>query len=105
MPDPEQQLLVTNGLGDDVLASSILVVGMSEVNTKHFAQVLTSVGFCNVHAEHVPRNITARMHDLKPDLIALDLQLPESSGLEFAGLVESYEDSRHDGPLLVISAE
>lgn len=92
-------------INGEILASSILVIDGTEAHALHVKQILASAGFKNVHSETQPRNVVARIRELKPDLIALDLQMPDISGMEIMGLLASDEESLHDGPLLVLSAD
>jgi len=72
-PEPER--------GADAAARTILVVEDNALNLKLFADLLGAAGFAVV-AAHDGREAMARMRESRPDLVVMDIQLPEISGLE-----------------------
>jgi len=93
-----------NGIENEILASIILIVQGNEANALNLKRALTSAGFENVHVETQPRDVVVRIRELKPDLIALDLQMPELSGLEIMAMLKS-DESLHIGPVIVLSGD
>jgi two-component system cell cycle response regulator DivK len=63
------------------MAKTVLIVEDNELNRKLFVDVLEANGYATVAADNAADAMRlAREH--RPDLILLDIQLPEISGLE-----------------------
>ncbi|MBU6407037.1 MAG: response regulator [Alphaproteobacteria bacterium] len=69
------------------MAKTVLIVEDNELNMKLFGDLLEAFGYATVKTrdgrEAVP---LARQH--KPDLIVMDIQLPEISGLEITKILK-----------------
>jgi len=88
-----------------VLASCILVIDDNDVNIKLVTQILNSAGFKNVHSVIRASLALARIQDLKPDLIVLDLRMPFVSGVEIMEMMAAEENYLNFGPVLVLTAD
>ncbi len=65
------------------MASTILIVEDNELNMKLFNDILEAHGFATVQTRD-GRDVIDLVRHHHPDLILLDIQLPEISGLEVA---------------------
>ena len=77
------------GFDKDIFESSILVIDANADSALHVKKILMSSGFKNVHSETKPRQVVKHIRKLRPDLIALELHMPEISGLEIMGVLAS----------------
>lgn len=84
------------------LAKTILVVEDNAMNMKLFREILESRGYSTLRAETGLDGLRlAREH--RPDLIVMDIQLPDVSGLEVTDRVKKDETLRHI-PVLAVTA-
>lgn len=79
----------------------ILVIDDSGTSLQLLEFLLENEGFETLLAESVPKAIE-HLKDRKPDLILLDLQMPEISGYDFLKMTKKLEIN--DIPIIVISA-
>ncbi|HUB63672.1 MAG TPA: response regulator [Methylocella sp.] len=80
----------------------ILIVEDNELNMKLFNDLLEAHGYKTVQTRNgVEAMGLARQH--KPDLILMDIQLPEVSGLEVTKWIKDDEELRHI-PVIAITA-
>jgi two-component system, cell cycle response regulator DivK len=71
----------------------VLIVEDNELNMKLFNDLLTAHGYDTLQTKHGNEALTlARCH--RPDLILMDIQLPQISGLEVTKLLKEDEDLR-----------
>ncbi|MCL2469558.1 MAG: response regulator [Alphaproteobacteria bacterium] len=69
------------------MQKTVLIVEDNELNQKLFHDLLEANGFLTIHtADGLEAVDLARAH--KPDLILMDIQLPEISGLEVTALLK-----------------
>lgn len=72
----------------EAVPKCILIVEDNELNKKLFRDLLEANGYRTVHtADGMEVMDLARQH--KPDLILMDIQLPEVSGLEVTGWLKN----------------
>ena len=90
---------------ENILESSILVVDDNQTNARLVKVILASEGFKNVHTETQPKNVNSRIRNLKPDLMILDLIMPEVSGAEIMKLLGAGEVRDFDGPIIALTAD
>ncbi len=84
------------------MAKKILVVEDNEMNMKLFSDVLESRGYDTTRAYSGMAALQlARAHDW--DLIILDIQLPDMSGLEVARSIKDHPFLK-PGPILAVTA-
>ncbi|TCD06963.1 response regulator [Erythrobacteraceae bacterium CFH 75059] len=91
--------------GADILARRILVIDDEEANVLLLRSVLEREGYRDIHALTDPRRALDTFVDLKPDLVLLDLMMPEVDGFQ---LLEAFaRHSRADDfrPVLVLTAD
>jgi two-component system cell cycle response regulator DivK len=81
---------------------TILVVEDNELNLKLFADLLGAAGFAVIAARD-GRQAMAALEQRRPDLVVMDIQLPEVSGLEVTRWIRA--DARLASvPVLAMSA-
>jgi two-component system cell cycle response regulator DivK len=84
------------------MPKSILIVEDNELNMKLFNDLLEAHGYRTVQTRSGTEALDlARAH--KPDLILMDIQLPEVSGLQVTQWIKSDETLRHI-PVIAITA-
>ena len=80
------------------MPKKVLVVEDNELNMKLFHDLLDANGY---HA--VPRQRQERMHRVAANLILMDIQLPEVSGLEVTKWIKEDDDLRSI-PIVAVTA-
>lgn len=84
------------------MAKRVLIVEDNELNMKLFHDLLDAHGYETVQTRDGLKALDlAREH--KPDLILMDIQLPEVSGLEVTKWLKEDEDLRHI-PVIAVTA-
>ncbi len=80
----------------------VLIVEDNELNMKLFHDLLEANGISSVETREGKKAVEmAREH--KPDLIIMDIQLPEISGLEITKLLKSDDELAHI-PVIAVTA-
>jgi two-component system, cell cycle response regulator DivK len=81
---------------------TILIIEDNDLNMKLFNDLLTSRGYATLCAEDGLLGLElARRH--RPDLVVMDIQLPDVSGLEVTRQIRADRDIAHL-PILAVSA-
>ena len=84
------------------MAKTVLIVEDSELNMRLFNDLLEAFGYKTVKSRDGRQAIPlAREH--KPDLIIMDIQLPEISGLELTDRLKKDEKMKHI-PIVAVTA-
>ncbi len=84
------------------MPKTVLIVEDNELNMKLFNDLLQAHGYDTVQTSDGREALDlARKHN--PDLILMDIQLPEISGLEVAKLLKE-EDALKDIPVVAVTA-
>ena len=84
------------------MQKSILIVEDNELNMKLFNDLLEAHGYKTIQTRSGLEAVAlARQH--RPDLILMDIQLPEISGLEVTQKLKNDSDLRHI-PVIAITA-
>ena len=84
------------------MAKKVLIVEDNELNMKLFHDLLDSQGYETLQTrEGLQALALARLH--KPDLILMDIQLPEISGLEVTKWLKDDEELSHI-PVVAVTA-
>ena len=90
------------GEGNGGMAKTVLIVEDNELNMKLFHDLLEAHGYPTVGTRNgIEALDLARKH--KPDLILMDIQLPEVSGLEVTKWLKDDPDLRHI-PVVAVTA-
>lgn len=84
------------------MAKKVLIVEDNELNMKLFHDLLEANGYETEQTSdgHAVLDIA---RDIKPDLILMDIQLPEVSGLEVTSWLKSDDDLK-DIPVVAVTA-
>ena len=86
----------------DASTKTVLIVEDNELNMKLFHDLLDSQGYETLQTrEGLQAMALARQH--RPDLILMDIQLPEISGLEVTKWLKDDEDLAHI-PIVAVTA-
>jgi two-component system, cell cycle response regulator DivK len=84
------------------MKKTVLIVEDNELNMKLFNDLLEAHGYATLKTSHgIEAMELARAH--KPDLILMDIQLPEVSGLEVTRWLKADEDLKSI-PVIAITA-
>ena len=84
------------------MSKTVLIVEDNELNMKLFNDLLEAHGYVTVQTRNGMEAIElARLH--RPDLILMDIQLPEVSGLQVTQWIKSDEELKHI-PVIAITA-
>ena len=87
---------------DQRIAKKVLIVEDNELNMKLFNDLLEAHGYCTLQTrDGVDALRMARLH--RPDLILMDIQLPEISGLEVTKWLKEDDDLRRI-PVIAVTA-
>ena len=78
----------------DPKGKTILIVEDNELNMKLFEDLLEAHGYDTIQTSD-GRDVLDIARDKKPDLIIMDIQLPEISGLEVTALLKKEDDLKH----------
>jgi len=90
-----------SNLGQRV-AKKVLIVEDNDLNMKLFNDLLEAHGYCTLQTKDgVEALRMARQH--RPDLILMDIQLPEVSGLEVTKWLKEDDDLRNI-PVIAVTA-
>jgi two-component system cell cycle response regulator DivK len=84
------------------MSRTILIVEDNELNMKLFHDLLVAHGYTTLQAYN-GHDALLIAREQKPDLILMDIQLPEISGLEVTRMIKEDEDIRHI-PVVAVTA-
>lgn len=84
------------------MTKTVLIVEDNELNMKLFHDLLEAHGIQTIET-YDGKNVLDLARDHKPDLILMDIQLPEVSGLDVTKWLKSDEELRHI-PVIAVTA-
>ena len=84
------------------MAKTILIVEDNDLNMKLFNDLLQAHGY-NTLQTMDGRDVMSIAHEHKPDLILMDIQLPEISGLEVTKMLKA-DDGLKSIPVIAVTA-
>jgi two-component system cell cycle response regulator DivK len=84
------------------MPKTILIVEDNELNMKLFNDLLQAHGY-NTLQTHDGREVMEMTRQQRPDLILMDIQLPEISGLEIAKMLKADDDLKSI-PVVAVTA-
>lgn len=84
---------------------TLLVVDDEEANLELIREFLEPEGFGRVELERDPRRALDRFHDLRPDLVLLDLHMPHLGGFEILDELGKVVEADDFVPVLVLTAD
>jgi two-component system cell cycle response regulator DivK len=84
------------------MAKTILIVEDNDLNMKLFNDLLQAHGYGTLQTKDGREALNlAKEH--RPDLILMDIQLPEISGLDITKMIKSDDDLKHT-PVIAVTA-
>jgi putative two-component system response regulator len=86
-------------------SASFLIVDDQEVNVSLLERILRRAGFTNLRSTTNPLMIDSMYNEAKPDIILLDLHMPEMDGFEALKLLRSKLEGNDYLPILVLTAD
>jgi putative two-component system response regulator len=87
----------------DVLDAQILIVDDLETNVQVVQRYLELEGYRNIHGLTDPMRVMRRVEDLRPDMVLLDIMMPEISGMALLQQIREQASSRHV-PVIILTA-
>lgn len=84
------------------MAKKIFIVEDNELNMKLFTDLLVANGY-EVGSVRDGRQAVAKIIEYKPDLVLMDIQMPEISGLEVARMLKDNQQTKHI-PVIAVTA-
>lgn len=81
----------------------ILLVDDDQLLVQHYATIFESVG-CIAQAVNQPMTIMEHLVELKPDILLLDVHMPDCNGIELAGTLRQ-QDAYANLPIIFLSKE
>mgnify|MGYP002790021916 CR=1 FL=1 len=90
---------------DDVLASRILLVDDEDANLRLLEDLLAREGFHQVVATTDATRVTDLVRAFSPDLVLLDLKMPEMDGYAVLDALGRTLDPRDFLPVIVLTAD
>jgi len=84
------------------MGKTILVVEDNELNLRLFCDLLNAHGY-SAHPVRDGRDALAKAREIAPDLIIMDIQLPEVSGLEVTRWIKE-DDALRTIPVIAVTA-
>jgi putative two-component system response regulator len=88
-----------------ILNARILIVDDNLTNIRLLERILLNGGLSNFRSLQDGRNALAAVKELEPDLILLDLHMPEVDGFEVIKQVREMSDDQTYLPILVLTAD
>ncbi|QJD66781.1 response regulator [Xanthomonas campestris pv. badrii] len=90
---------------DDILGSRILIVDDEPANVRLLEDLLQREGFQQVIATTDPQRVMGLVSAFAPDLILLDLKMPELDGYALLEQLARLSDPEHFLPVIVLTAD
>lgn len=89
----------------DILGASILVVDDEEPNVRALTRLLTRAGYKHVEGTTDPRRVPRLMESFEPDLLLLDLRMPEMDGFQILKYLRGRVAEDEYFPILVLTGD
>jgi putative two-component system response regulator len=98
---------VRNLHSDDVVFvdATVLIVDDHPPNLELFERILSKAGVTQIHVTMDPRAVVGLYTQVRPDLVLLDLHMPEIDGFEVMRLVREHSPDHGEVPVLVVTAD
>jgi two-component system cell cycle response regulator DivK len=84
------------------MSKTILIVEDNDLNMKLFNDLLQAHGYDTLQTKD-GREVMGIAREQKPDLILMDIQLPEVSGLDITKMLKADDDLKHI-PVIAVTA-
>ncbi|RAV23135.1 HD domain-containing phosphohydrolase [Paenibacillus contaminans] len=90
---------------DDILLSKILIVDDQAYNITLLERILVRAGFKHIYSIQDPRSITVSFTEIDPDIVLLDMHMPEMDGLEVLRFIREQNEPDEFFPVLMLTAD
>jgi PleD family two-component response regulator len=90
---------------EDLVSRRILVIDDEEANVLLLTTLLKREGYTDVHGITDPSRAMQAFIDLSPDLVLLDLMMPEVDGFQLLEAFGRHERADEYRPVLVLTAD
>lgn len=91
--------------GTVIETAHILVVDDEQANVRLFERLLEQAGYHNVRSTTDSRAVLGLVEEFLPDLIILDLHMPDIGGLELMQQIGGAQGNRSYLPILIVTAD
>jgi putative two-component system response regulator len=88
---------------EDVLTSRVMIVDDEEVNVRVVRKLLQRLGYQNISSTTDSTRVLSELHRQQPDVLLLDVMMPEVSGFAILKAMQS-DDALRAIPVLVLTA-
>ena len=85
--------------------ANILIVDDEQTNISLLEQILAREGYVNVHSTTDPHEVFSHFVDAEPDLLLLDLMMPEMSGFDVMERLSYLVPTETFLPILILTAD
>lgn len=85
--------------------AKILIVDDEQVNVLVMQRMLEQAGYCNIVGTTDPRRVVALYEEVEPDLVILDLKMPDLDGFEVMERLQERIPEKSYLPILVLTAD
>lgn len=89
----------------DLLSSRILVVDDDAQNLRYISRILGEAGYTGVRTTAEPREVLPLFADFRPDLILIDLHMPDMDGFEVMEALGPWIPEESFLPVLVLTGD
>lgn len=89
---------------EQILNTKILIVDDQKLHVLLLEKILKTAGYINLYSTTDPRQVISIYHNFQPDLILLDLKMPNVDGFQIMQQLKDLKKDRYL-PILAISAE
>lgn len=88
-----------------VRTARILVVDDEQSNVRVMERMLEQAGYCRITTTTDPRRVVELYNEVQPDLILLDLIMPDLDGFEVLAQLQGHIPPKSYLPILVLTAD
>jgi putative two-component system response regulator len=88
---------------DELLTSKVMIVDDEEVNVRVVRKQLQRLGYRNLSSMTDPAEVISELHRQQPDVVLLDVMMPEVSGFEILEAMQA-DNSLRAIPVLILTA-
>jgi signal transduction histidine kinase len=92
-------------MGDEILAARLLIVDDEPANVRLLERLLGQAGYTDLHGTTDSRRAVALYRDLQPDLLLLDLLMPNPDGLTVLRELRRWLPEDTYAPVLILTAD
>lgn len=83
----------------------VLIVDDEEANIQLLRRILDTAGYSNVRSTTDPTTVAATLDEYDPDLVFLDLLMPEMDGREVLGVIQSHTPDDSYRPVIILTSD